>query len=184
MINTWFTSDHHFGHAKILEFEPNARPFSSLEEMHEALISRWNEVVKPKDTVWHLGDFCFGRNNIGIATMLNGRKNLILGNHDHYPIAEYLPYFNKVMGATFWKMCLLTHIPVHPDNLGSRAFLNVHGHLHRHFVRCNHESIEEPDGTIHNTHEMDHNYFNVSVERHNLYPFHADQILDIIKNEQ
>lgn len=182
MHNTWFTSDTHFGHSKILEYEKEARPFDSVEEMNEAIIDNWNSLVRPVDTVYHLGDFCFGRRYIEIAARLNGRKNLILGNHDSYPVGDYLQYFNKVFGALFWHNCVLTHIPVHPDNLGARAWINVHGHLHGHFVKCNHEIIEEPDGRILNTYERDPNYFNVSVEQNALSPFHADLILDRVKS--
>lgn len=178
MNNVWFTSDHHFGHLNILTYQPDERPFSSVEEMNEAMILRWNEVVKPQDTVYHVGDFCFGRANIAIAGRLNGRKNLIMGNHDHYPIEEYAQYFNKIRGVHYWKMCVLTHIPVHPENLGSRAFLNVHGHLHskRILTHIDPDGVAFPDWT-----EPDPNYFNVSVEQNNLYPFHADQILERMK---
>lgn len=41
MINTWFIGDTHFGHANILQFEKDARPFETLEEMHEVIIERW-----------------------------------------------------------------------------------------------------------------------------------------------
>lgn len=172
MINTWFTSDTHFGHKNILQYEKEARPFSSVEEMNEVLIERWNSVVRNKDTVYHLGDFCFGRQNLAIAERLNGKKHLVLGNHDTYPAADYLKYFSRVFGGIFWKSCLLTHFPVHPNQLGSRCALNVHGHLHSKRVwdvdpkKCLYE---------------DRNYFNVSCEQNNLTPFHADQILLRVK---
>lgn len=80
----WFTSDTHFGHRNISEF--CRRPFSSVEEMDAELIRRWNVVVKPNDTVYHLGDFSF-KHNAGVPfewyyNQLNGRKVIILGNHD------------------------------------------------------------------------------------------------------
>jgi len=31
----------------------------SLLNMNEGLIKRWNDRVKPEDTVFHIGDFCF-----------------------------------------------------------------------------------------------------------------------------
>lgn len=187
MHSIWFTSDTHFGHAKILEYEAEARPFASVEEMNEALIDRWNSVVHAGDTVYHLGDFCFGRANIEIAGRLNGKKRLVMGNHDTYPVVDYLQHFDKVFGAFYWRKCVLTHIPVHPDNLGARAWLNIHGHLHSRTVKSNDhihnvdvhglisEAIYFPDR------EDDNNYFNVSVEQNNLYPFHADQILDAVR---
>jgi calcineurin-like phosphoesterase family protein len=175
--NTWFTSDTHFGHTKILEYEKEARPFNSVEQMNECLIDRWNSVVRPCDTVYHLGDFCFGRRNIEIAAKLNGKKNLILGNHDTYAIGDYLKYFNKVFGALYWHNCVLTHIPVHPDNLGTRAWLNIHGHLHSHNVKQSWEGgWKNPQAANILGHDL--NYLNVSVEQNNLYPFHSDEIYE------
>lgn len=78
----WFTGDTHYGHSRVLEY--CSRPFSSMEEMDEALIERWNAVVKPGDRVFHLGDFalCKAERAIAIARRLKGQKFLIFGNHD------------------------------------------------------------------------------------------------------
>lgn len=77
-----FTSDLHFGHANIIRF--CQRPFSSKEEMDEAIIDNWNKVVKPTDTVFNLGDlaFCELDKLTSILDRLNGNHQLILGNHD------------------------------------------------------------------------------------------------------
>jgi len=49
--------------------------------MNAALIENWNSIVRPKDTVYHLGDFGFG--DIGeILKQLNGKTFLIEGSHD------------------------------------------------------------------------------------------------------
>ena len=78
----WFTSDTHFGHAKVIEY--CRRPFADVEEMNETLIRKWNEKVRPEDLVFHLGDFCFCSVNdaCGIIGRLNGQKMLVIGNHD------------------------------------------------------------------------------------------------------
>jgi len=190
MINTWFISDTHFGHKKILDYEKDARPFNSVEEMNETIIDRWNSVVGHNDIVYHLGDFCFGRGNINIAGRLRGKKKLIMGNHDTYPSTDYLVYFEKLYGAVFWKQCVLTHIPVHPDNLGARAFLNLHGHLHSNKVK---KMVNETFQLKTNIdplpmtflkpgwEEVDDNYFNVSCEQNNLTPIHADIILEKVR---
>ena len=102
MIETWFTSDHHFGHKNILEYEKEARPFKTIEEMNETLIERWNSVVQPHHLVYHLGDFCFGKKNMDIAARLNGKKKLVMGNHDTYPTADYLRYFDQLYGVIFY----------------------------------------------------------------------------------
>lgn len=185
MINTWFTSDTHFGHTKVIEFEKEARPFTCLEEMHEVMIDRWNSVVRDNDIVYHLGDFCFGRKNIEIAGRLKGKKRLILGNHDTYPSLDYFKYFDKLHGAHSWKGCILSHVPVHPNQLQGRFKLCVHGHLHSRvvleYINDNEiwESSELFKGIIV---KPDDRYFNVSVERNNLTPFHADEILNRLKD--
>ena len=39
---------------------------------------RWNATVKPKDTVWHLGDMLFGRGSFATLRLLNGVKKLVM----------------------------------------------------------------------------------------------------------
>lgn len=176
MSEIWFTSDTHFGHKNILEYEKEARPFKTVEEMNETLISNWNNTVGKKDTIYHIGDFAFGRHNISIAGRLNGIKKLVLGNHDTYHSSEYLAYFARLFGAHYWRRCILTHIPVHPEHLGSRFFLNIHGHMHSKEVKTGvHYAVEEKAfGEM--VWVSDKNYFNVSVERHELKPVNSDVI--------
>ena len=180
MINTWFISDTHFGHTNILEYEKVARPFSCLDEMHEVMIDRWNSVVKQNDIVYHLGDFAFGKHTIAIADRLRGKKRLIMGNHDSYPTNLYLNYFDKLYGIVFYKRCVLSHMPVHPNGLGKRWLLNVHGHLHSRNIMWNNISIitESETGTIIIPPQYDENYFNVSCEQNNLIPIHRDVIME------
>lgn len=80
--NIWFTSDTHFGHQNIIHF--CKRPFSSIEEMDITLIENWNNKVSPNDIIFHLGDFAFAPTNRWkeLLTILNGKKYLVLGNHD------------------------------------------------------------------------------------------------------
>ena len=84
----WFTSDTHWHHSRIIEF--CNRPFTSIEEMNEKLIENWNSVVKPGDTVFHLGDFCFGGSQAwnSILDQLNGNILLIKGNHDEKSLRQ------------------------------------------------------------------------------------------------
>lgn len=78
----FITSDTHFGHANIIQY--CQRPFSSVEEMDEILVTNWNSVVKPEDWVYHLGDFALGKaeNVAKYRERLNGRIFLVRGNHD------------------------------------------------------------------------------------------------------
>ena len=78
----FFTSDSHFGHANIIKH--CNRPFSSVEEMDEHLISAWNSRVRPSDTIYILGDLIFRSTASpdSYLSRLRGKKHLILGNHD------------------------------------------------------------------------------------------------------
>ena len=141
------TSDTHFNHANILNFkDANGRPtrhFSSVEEMNETMIERWNSVVKPGDKVYHLGDVVFGNDQPGwmIANFarLNGKKRLVVGNHDPIAVMAAGGWFGKV---ELWRQfpefgLLLTHVPVHESTLGEThrwgdvPMINVHGHIHQ-----------------------------------------------------
>ena len=82
-MNRWIIADTHFGHKNVIQY--CERPFSSVEEMNEELIKKWNSVVKPDDIVYHLGDFSMTSNKEKVAELvacLNGRIVLIMGNHD------------------------------------------------------------------------------------------------------
>lgn len=80
--NVFFTSDTHYGHANVIRYAN--RPFSSAEEMDEAMVRNWNEVVRPGDLVYHLGDFALSRSDraVRIAKRLVGQKYIVWGNHD------------------------------------------------------------------------------------------------------
>lgn len=80
----YFTSDCHFNHLNILKYEPITRPFETIEEMNEVIISNWNKKVKPEDTIYVLGDFFMGMADgvEPILDRLNGKIILIRGNHD------------------------------------------------------------------------------------------------------
>ena len=82
MPKIFFTSDQHFGHKNVIRYDN--RPFTSVEDMDEALIRNWNAKVTEKDTVYVLGDISW-YNDETTATIFNslkGHKILIKGNHD------------------------------------------------------------------------------------------------------
>lgn len=162
MQKIFITSDTHFSHKKIIEFEAKHRPFKTIDEHDEELIKRWNAKVGKRDTVWHLGDFCFSEKALEIAGRLNGIKKLVLGNHDMLATDKYLKYFNKVYGAVSYKGYILTHMPVHP-NQKYRYKGNIHGHMHSKSVTIKLY--------------IDPFYINVSVERHDLAPVEFNKLI-------
>lgn len=145
--NIWVISDTHFNHANILKFEDRVGKkvrdqFSSVEEMNEVMIQRWNSVVKPGDKVYHLGDVVFGADKeqwlAKNMARLNGSKRLLLGNHDEATHFVGKGQFQKTM---LWRVfkefnILMTHVPVHISTLGESRFnktpmFSVHGHIHQ-----------------------------------------------------
>ena len=90
-----WSSDHHFRHRAILDERMSVhRPFASIEEHDETLIANWNAAVRPDDTVWHLGDFCYrcGEDYArSVFGRLRGKRRfLVRGNHDR--IGARLPW--------------------------------------------------------------------------------------------
>ena len=136
MGNVILISDTHFGHSNILKFKVEgnpARPFSSTKEMDEFMIDAWNSRVAKDDLVYHLGDFAFASKGyiLNIASKLNGRKRLIVGNHDDIKFLAKADIFQKIY---YWKRfnehkIIATHVPLHVGSIPS-GYINVHGHLH------------------------------------------------------
>jgi calcineurin-like phosphoesterase family protein len=119
-------SDTHFGHALMAQ----TRGFNGDIAAHDrALVEAWNAVVRDQDTVWHLGDVYF-RDGWKCLGALRGNKKLVMGNHDsassHFAVLRH--HFH-LCGAVAVGQNILTHIPVHPNQL-NRFRLNIHGHTH------------------------------------------------------
>lgn len=131
MANIWLISDTHFGHNNIIKY--CNRPFASTDEMDWYIVEKWNEVVKPQDHVYHLGDVYMGqtRNYMdNLLSKLNGKKRLILGNHDNGKDQLLLKHFEKVMLWRNFEKVILTHVPLREDSIPGGSRINVHGHIH------------------------------------------------------
>jgi calcineurin-like phosphoesterase family protein len=134
-MTTFFTSDTHFGHSKVIEY--CNRPWVDRFEMDAALIELWNATVRSKDEIWHLGDFAFFSNRREVSEILgvlNGRKYLVAGNHDHssvrkasgweavFPMREEV-YSHTVAGVEL----VLRHVPLQNAPVSG---IHLHGHKH------------------------------------------------------
>jgi calcineurin-like phosphoesterase family protein len=126
-----FTSDTHFMHRSILKY--TSRPFATIEEMNEGLIANWNAIVKPTDTVIHLGDFAFAGKTFIRETVakLNGSIILVKGNHDEKPpedcFAGVYQYFECGVGE---QDIACFHFPIESWNRMHHGSWHLHGHCH------------------------------------------------------
>ena len=132
-----FAADTHFGHKAIAI----KRGFKNEFEHDQHIIDEWNKVVHKKDTTYILGDVTMENTQFYYnLDCLNGRKIVVLGNHDmrqHVP--ELLKYVDQVSGilkysAKGYPKIFLTHCPIHPRELEYRVKYNIHGHIHEYNV--------------------------------------------------
>lgn len=169
MANIFFASDHHFYHANILTFKKQdgtlLREFDSVSHMNEHMVNCHNQVVRPNDKVYFLGDVIMSSTieSLEILRRMNGEKVLIKGNHDLAKLSRYMEHFKDIRGSHQFDGMILTHIPIHPESL-ARWGLNVHGHLH-------HNVVKLPLAQI-----PDKRYFNVSMERINYTPISLEEV--------
>lgn len=140
-MTDWFTADQHYGHEMIIEFE--FRPFKNTREMDAYLIDRHNSMVEKTDTVYMIGDFCLqGRENTfkyqKLIKSLNGRKILILGNHDLLDPFKYVDMgFESVHTSLRYEKKSVEFYMIHDPAVAGvmRNKLFVHGHVHKLFTR-------------------------------------------------
>ena len=168
MSKVWFTSDTHFFHANIIRF--CNRPFNNVEEMNEVLIENWNKVVEPDDVVWHLGDFSYNHrlaDNEIIFDQLNGRKNLIIGNHDKRAVTDLkwdsIHSYYELRGHGGIDTIVLFHYPMRSWNKAFHGSFHLYGHCHATIPDFN-------------------NSCDVGVDAFNFYPVNIETIKERVKN--
>ncbi len=150
-MTIWFTSDTHFLHHHVAEI----RGFSSTQEHDDAIITAYNKLVKPDDIVWHLGDVGIAHTHelMPVVARLNGRKQLITGNHDapfpgHRDARRHqkpwLEVFESVQAYARVRIAgtefVLSHFPYSGDHTGQQRYSQyrlrdegawlLHGHVH------------------------------------------------------
>lgn len=186
MPAVWLVSDTHFGHEKtctVFKREDGSplRPFASAEEMDEYMVKAWNERVRPNDKVYHLGDVVISKKYLHVLSRLNGDKVLIRGNHDIFRLDEYTAYFRDVRGYHVMNGMILSHVPVHPQQL-ARFGCNIHGHLHANRV-MRPRGVDVKTGDILYSTEIDTRYHCVCVEQTDFAPILFEDVLKRIQAE-
>lgn len=168
MPQTFFISDTHFLDFRQIDVYGEQvhlflRPFQSVEEQDELLVKNWNKLVKPEDTVWHLGDFTIVKEGLEFRQRLNGKIHLIRGNkEDIFSDELLLKYFDSVQTQAVYTLKTgeelnLVHYPV----LAIPEKFNLVGHVHKAWA-------------------IQANMLNLGVDVWNWQPVSENQIIHII----
>ena len=193
MSDVWFTSDTHFGHRMLIE--RGYRPFSTVQDMDEALATAWNEIVKPDDVVWHVGDWSmggpgwFGRAaGVGWVSQLHGHVHLITGNHDkpwpgnrdaHKHQAAWLAAGFKTIQAFARRringqQVLLSHFPYEGDHTDDDRATQF---------RLPDLGLPLLHGHVHEAWKVRGRQINVGVDVWDFRPVHLDTIATLLPKE-
>lgn len=160
----WFISDTHFGHFKCLEY--GERPFQTVEEADEAMISRWNAVVGKDDMVFHLGDvsICSIEKTANIMKQLNGCHTLILGNHDRSVSCMHRVGFSSVVESCHIRLGGFRVQLIHNPDFSDPGYCEyvLHGHVHQKW-------------------KINGNWINLSVEVWDYTPVSEVQLVKLIR---
>jgi calcineurin-like phosphoesterase family protein len=144
-MNIFFTADTHFGHGRIIEY--CSRPFKAsgvigknfkpaYEVMDEAILQRFNEVLRPGDVLYHLGDVSWSSfpKKTGFLDRLNTKEvHLIWGNHDKPKDFKDLPFrsFQDIKRIHVDKKALvLCHYPMRSWHGKGEGAYQLYGHVH------------------------------------------------------
>lgn len=107
------------------------RGFQESYYHDEHLIDYWNRTVHKKDLTYILGDVTMETSeHYYQLDRLNGRKIVVLGNHDlPRDVRKLLDYVENVAGHVDYKGFALTHCPIHPNEMSFYRG-NIHAHIH------------------------------------------------------
>lgn len=133
----YFIADTHFGHENALAFDN--RPFKTIEEHDNTLIDNWNQAVGMEDDIFILGDISWynASRSIEIMKTLNGKKHLIIGNHDKKLLKnrEFQSLFMEITNykevpSSDGKGIVLSHYPIPCFNHHYYGWYHLYGHVH------------------------------------------------------
>ena len=164
----YFTADPHYGHKDIIDI--CNRQYKNIWDMQLDYVTKWNELIKPEDTGIIVGDYCWDHKLIkSITPMLNGKKMLILGNHDDINSFDYVNAgFQSVHTSLIMKHgnydIAINHDPV-AGIVVNKSWIVVCGHVHTLFKKMG-------------------NIINVGVDQWDGYPVSIDTIVLLSVNKQ
>lgn len=169
----YFIADLHFFHENMIKRKN--RPFQNAAQMNRKLIQNWNQYVRPNDEIYILGDLSWGgeEETRALLQQLQGKKYLILGNHDRMflqnekwqDIFVWMKHYYELSyeGHKF----VLFHYPIEEWNGYFKGYFHLHGHQH--------------NGEEENYQNIERGYlrFDVGVDANAMSPVSVEDILDL-----
>jgi calcineurin-like phosphoesterase family protein len=141
--------------------------------MNKTLINNWNNVIKPNDIVYHLGDVSFKPNKF--VDKLNGEIILIYGNHDK---RCYNDLFHEVKQTHEMKIaefkCLLTHVPLIDNGFYKKNRLPSLSLADKYqYIICGH---------VHENWKVNGKNINVGVDVWDMKPVHINELARFLRS--
>jgi calcineurin-like phosphoesterase family protein len=188
--NTFWTSDKHLSHRRIIEIcdrrNSSGDPFEDIKEHDEAIINNHNAVVGVKDTVYDLGDVVLGNSAEYVVECLermNGKIHIFYGNHDKM----LRKAFNKGLlnNLISSKKIVLIGSPDPTESVTKRFNINgkevYAGHYSHRVWNKGHWGTYHLYGHSHGGLPPHGKSFDVGVDTHDLFPWSTDEIFEKMK---
>ena len=148
----WITSDTHYGHKNICRGVTEwrtpdgsipidrTRDFKTIDHMNDTIVTNINKVVKPNDTLIHVGDWSFGgfENVRKFWDRINCENIfLVMGNHDHHVKNNkdgcqiyFLGVYDRLELIINKELVIIDHYPLASWERMGRGSIHLHGHSH------------------------------------------------------
>ena len=175
----FITSDLHLGHSK--DFIYCTRGFGSVDEMNEAIIQRWNQIVDEEDDVYVLGDLVMGPEaNLQMLRRLKGWLHIVRGNHctdTRWDFYQKLPNVVEVGNSFYYSYGGYKFYLSHYPTITTRA--DVEKPLKKCLVNlCGHTHTKDPFedwgiGMI----------YHCEMDAHNCTPVRIEDIIEVLKKK-
>lgn len=184
-MTIYFTADTHYGHANVIQH--CNRPFGDVDEMNRELVRLYNDTVGPEDTCYHLGDFSLSARALPIVSSLNGRKILIVGNHDKCwkKPQRYQQYIDAGFEAVHHQyQLLITFAPPREAETLLLSHLPYRGDPSEKYHKD--RPVDEGKwllcGHVHSAFKVRNKQINVGVDVWDYRPVSLQQVVDIMIN--
>lgn len=179
MGKIYYIADMHFGHKNIMKH--SRRPFDTVEEMDQTILSNINSTITNNDTLYILGDVAMDTKiAISYLKRMKGRKILVEGNHDKKLVNALRREGGNVVDGIHKYMeikdngrkVILFHYPIAEWNGFFHNSYHVFGHIHN--------NNKNP---VYDYMLKQKNAFNAGVDETDFMPRTLDELIEIKKGK-